>query len=236
VAHTVKLKQKQNMRTKILLASAAALAVGVLASNAQVYSANVVGYANVVCVGNTGAGTGFSLIANPFDDGNGNQLTNVVPAALFANKSQVLTWNAGTGKYNTAITKTSAGWNGNASVPPGVGFFVINSAATPVTNTFVGSVIVNVGSSVTNTLPAGLNLVSSAIPYAEDIQTSTNINLLNLANKSQLLSWNTGTQKYNTAVTRTSTGWNAAFPVSVGQGFFVSPSQAGSNWVETLNP
>jgi hypothetical protein len=122
------------------------------------------------------------------------------------------------------------------SLPPGVGFFVVNASATPVTNVFVGSVVVNISASTTNTLASGLTLVSSAIPYAEDIQTSTNINLFGLANKSSLLSWNTGTQKYNTAVTKGAGGWAASFPVAVGQGFFVNSAQAGSNWVETLNP
>ena len=224
------------MRTKILLTAAAAMVAGLVSSNAQVYSANVVGYANVVLVGNTGTGTGFSLIANPFDDGNGNQLTNVIPASLFANKSQLLTWNPGTGKYNTAIGKTASGWASSVSLPPGVGFFVVNASTTPVTNVFVGSVAVNISASTTNTLGAGLTLVGSAIPYADDIQTSTNINLFGLANKSQLLSWNTGTQKYNTAVGKTAGGWAASFPITVGQGFFISSAAAGSNWVETLNP
>jgi len=79
-------------------------------------------------------------------------------------------------------------------------------------------------------------LVASAIPYAEDIQTSTNINLFLVANKSQLISWNTGTQKYNTADVKGAGGWGSSFPVSVGQGFFFSTAAAGSNWVETLNP
>jgi hypothetical protein len=224
------------MRTKILLTAAAAMVAGLVSSNAQVYSANVVGYANVICVGNTGAGTGYSLIANPFDDGNANQLTNVLPANLFANKSQLITWNAGLGKYNTAIVKGAAGWPSSVSLPPGTGFFVFNSSATPVTNTFVGSVVVNINASTTNTLPGGSSLVASAIPYADDIQTSTNINLFLVANKSQLISWNTSAQKYNTAVVKGAGGWGASFPVTVGQGFFFSTAQAGSNWVETLNP
>lgn len=224
------------MRTKILLTAAAAMVAGLVSSNAQVYSANVVGYANVTLVGNTGTGTGYSLIANPFDDGNGNQLTNIIPASLLANKSQLLTWNPGTGKYNAAIVKGAGGWASSVSLPPGTGFFVVNSSATPVTNVFVGTVVANIGSTTTNTLGSGLSLVSSAIPYADDIQTSTNINLFNLANKSQLLSWNTGTQKYNAADVKGAGGWASSFPVAVGQGFFISTPNAGSNWVETLNP
>ena len=62
------------MRTKILISRSPALVAGLVSSNAQVYSANVVGYANVVIAGNGE----FTLSANPFDDGNGNQLTNLM--------------------------------------------------------------------------------------------------------------------------------------------------------------
>jgi hypothetical protein len=220
------------MRTKILLTAAAAMVAGIVSSNAQVYSANVVGYANVVCVGNAG----YTLIANPFDDGNGNQLTNILSSA-FPNKSQVITWNGAT--FNTAIGKASGVWGSSVSLPPGSGFFVKNglAGAAPVTNTFVGSVIVNISSSTTNTLPAGYSLVGSAIPYAADATTDTNINLgANLANKSQLIDWNTGTQTYDTADGKASGVWGSPFNISVGQGFFIKSQTAGSNWVETLNP
>ena len=60
------------------------MVAGLVSSNAQVYSANVVGYANVSLVG----AAGYTLIANPFDDGNGNNLTNLL--AGLPNKSQVL--------------------------------------------------------------------------------------------------------------------------------------------------
>jgi hypothetical protein len=219
------------MRTKILLSAAAALAAGVVASNAQVYSANVVGYANVVFAG---AG-GYTLVANPFDDGNGNQLTNLVNS--LPNKSSVLTWN-GSG-FNTAIGKAGGVWSGTATLAPGAGFFVKNgvAASPPITNTFVGSVIVNSGGSVTNTLPAGYSLVGSPIPYTGDVTTDTaNIALTQvLANKSQLLDWNSGSQGYDTAVGKAGGAWSSTFPITVGEGFFIKAQNAGSNWVQTAN-
>jgi hypothetical protein len=227
--HTVTIEK--NMRTKTLLIAAAALAAGLVSSQAQtVYSANVVGYANVVLAGNGG----YTLVANPLDDGNGNQLTNILSSSL-PTKSQVLTWN-GT-SYNTAITKGAGGWASSISLPPGTGFFVKNGIAgsAPVTNTFVGSVVANAGSSVTNALPTLYTLVGSPIPYAADATTDTNINLAGLANKSQLLDWNSGTQQYDTADTKGSAGWGAAFPVSVGQGFFVK-TLVPTNWTQSFNP
>ncbi len=68
------------MRTKTLLIAAAALAATVISSEAQVYSANVVGYVNVVLQG------GYNLEANPFDDGNGNHLTNLINPSLPASE------------------------------------------------------------------------------------------------------------------------------------------------------
>ncbi len=63
------------MKTKTLLIAAAALAAGVISSQAQVYSANIVGYANVVCPAST-----LVLLANPLD--NGTNTANDVFASL----------------------------------------------------------------------------------------------------------------------------------------------------------
>jgi hypothetical protein len=218
------------MRTKILLTAAAALAAGVVASNAQVYSANVVGYANVVFNGNGG----YTLVANPFDDGNGNQSSNLV--AALPNKSQVVTWNGTT--FNTPIQKGAGGWGGSTVLFPGTGFFVKNGAAgAPLfTNTFVGSVIVNSGGSVTNPIPVGYSLVGSPIPYAADATSDPNINLgINLANKSQMISWNNSGQVYDTPDQKGAGGWGSPFNITVGQGWFIKAQTAGSNWVQTAN-
>lgn len=215
------------MRTKILLIAAAALAAGVVASNAQVYSANVVGYANVVLSPNGNQ----NLIANPFDDGNGNQSSNLL--STLPNKSQVLTWN-GSG-YNPAITKSGGVWPSSVTLLPGTGFFVKCAGTVPITNTFVGNVIVNSGGSVTNVVAVGFNLVGSPIPYAGDATTDPNINLgANLANKSQLLSWNTGLQTYDPADTKAGGAWGSAFNIGVGQGFFIKTGFQ-SNWVQNAS-
>jgi hypothetical protein len=52
------------MKTKTLLIAAAALVAGIVSSEAQVYSANIVGYVNV-----SGNANQFALIANPLDNG-----------------------------------------------------------------------------------------------------------------------------------------------------------------------
>lgn len=127
------------MRTKILLAAAAALAAGVMASNAQVYSANVVGYVTV-----TSAGGAYSLLANPLDNGS-NTLASLVTAPT---GSHALIW---TGTTFTGSTKTPTSWSPNPVVAPGQGFFLQPTGVNPVTNTFVGNVIAAPGGgTVTN--------------------------------------------------------------------------------------
>jgi hypothetical protein len=231
------------MRTKILLFAAAALAAGVVASNAQVFSANVVGYANVVIVGNGQ----YSLVANPFDDGNGNNITNLMNSAL-PNGSQVLTWDP-TGGYTTYQKGGTAHvWLTTTSLPPGTGFFVrngnIGGGSPTVTNTFIGSVIPNINASVTNQMVIGFTLQGSPIPYAGNLAIinqaggDTNMNFgASLANQSQILTWDpvggyTTVQKGGTAHL-----WLGTSTVGVGQGFFINNKNGpATNVVETLNP
>jgi len=208
------------MRTKTLLLSAAAIVAGVLSSQAQsnVYSANIVGYVSVTNTANL-----FVLLANPLDNGT-NNLTSLFPTA--PNGSQIQVWN-GSG-FVGATKQLTGNWSTNLVIPPGRGFF----AKFPVsgTNTFVGSVAVPVGGSVTNALAAGLfTLVGSPIPYSDNL-TGTNLNL-QLANGSQIQVWNgTGFQ----GATKNLTGnWNTNLNIVPGEGFFLKSATA-TNWVQSL--
>ena len=239
------------MRTKTLLLSAVALAAGIVASQAQtsnVYSANVVGYVNVVLPG----GGQYQLCANPFDDGNGNYLTNVMGNSL-PKQSQVLIWN-GAGYDSVLRGGTPAVWPVGTTnqVPPGVGFFVKNGGvgAPNLTNTFVGSVVVQNGSSVTNNLNPSYTLVGSPIPYAGNLaisgQGSGDANMdygSPLGKASQILVWNYAAQTYSTVVSKggSANTWNGTASITPGQGFFVKNQTSASvtgpqtNVVETLN-
>ena len=231
------------MRTKTLLIAVAALAAGILASSAQTYSQNIVGYANVVLPGN-GA---LTLLANPFDDGNGNYATNLLNSAL-PKKSQLLTWN---GASFDIVQKsgTPAAWPAGTvkQLPPGVGFFVENGAvgsgAPTLTNTFVGTVIPNVGASVSNAEPVGFSLQGSPIPYAGNLAINglsggdTNMDFGGpLTKKSQILTWN-GTAYDIIQKTGTPALWAGTATVGVGHGFFINNANGpATNVVETLNP
>lgn len=209
------------MKTKTLLIAAAALAAGVITSQAQVYSQNVVGYVNVPCP--SGA---YVLVSNPLDNGTNtaNDLCGSLP-----NKSTISVWN---GAGYTSYTKGSAGFSPNPSIPVGKGFF-INSSAN-YTNTFVGSVLPVVGGSTTNNMPAGTSiLVGSRIPVGgtfNDVGTNTLNLIAALPNKSTIQLWNgTGYTSY----TKGSAGFSPNPTLQVGQGFFINSSSA-ANWVQTL--
>jgi len=213
------------MRTKTLLIAVAALAATVISSEAQVYSANVVGYVNVVVP----AGQ-LALIANPLDNGTntGNDVLSSLP-----NKSTVQIWNgSGFGIY----TKTSTGFTpSNPSLPVGMGFFV--KSASDATNTFVGSVVPAPSGSTTNSLPGGvLALVGSQLPVGGtfgDVGTNTFNLTATLPNKSTVQIWNGSGY---TIYTKTSTGFTPSVPAyTVGQGFFVK-SASPTNWTQTLAP
>jgi len=210
------------MRTKTLLIAAAAFVAGIVSSEAQVYSANVVGYVNVTLP----AGA-LVLASNPLDDG--TNTANDLLASL-PNKSTIQIWN-GTGF--TQIAKTATGFSPNPSLPVGTGFFV--KSVSNFTNTFVGNVIpAPGGGQTTNVLAAGaLLLVGSTLPVSgtfNDVGTNAfNLNAT-LPNKSTIQIWN-GTGF--TQIAKTATGFAGNPPLSVAQGFFVK-SVSTTNWVQTL--
>jgi hypothetical protein len=207
---------------KTLLIAAAALVAATITSEAQVYSANIVGYVNVTMPANT-----LVLTSNPLDDGT-NQANDLLGS--LPNKSSIQIWN---GSGLTQVAKTSAGFAGNPALPVGTGFFVKSVSA--YTNTFVGNVVpAPGGNQTTNSLPAGtLVLVGSTLPVSgtfNDVGTNT-LNLIStLPNKSSIQLWNgSGFVQY----AKTSAGFAGSPPLSVAQGFFIK-SVSATNWVQTL--
>jgi hypothetical protein len=175
------------MRTKALLIAAAALAVGVMTSQAQVYSQNIVGYVNQPVP------QGYNNLDLPLDLSAGNTLTNI-----FIN---TVNPTSGSGPYDGA---TVYSWNGSAYTiytldsgqPTGVGdaqdfhpvasptinsgtlIYLNNNTGVSLTNTIVGTVHVDgvatgaqtVGTT-TNNLPQGYSFVSSKLPIGGGITT-----------------------------------------------------------------
>lgn len=233
------------MRTqKLLIAAAAALAAGVVTSQAQVYSQNIVGYVNTVLP------NGLTLVNNPLS-GTTNAADSVLPGLQVGDS--LLVWNgAGYVSYlyvgpggNAPSTETWQDPNGNPlaapNLVPGQGFFYNNGQGVTETNTFVGTVV------LTNTisLPNGLDLVASSVPIS-DIADGTNI-ALPLQVGDSLLLWNgagyvsylyvgPGGNAPSTATWQDPNGNPLASPtISVGEGFFYNNGQgATETWTQNL--
>jgi hypothetical protein len=216
------------MRTKTLLLAVAALATGIISSEAQnVYSQNIVGYVNAV----SPVGGQFTLLANPLDSGT-NTISALFPSA--PNQTQVEIWNGG---GFTSSLKTFGNWSTNLLLYPGTGFFIKYPVASgAVTNTFVGNVValhpngVDGGGTNTVALPTSFVLVGSTFPLSDTL-TGTNINLgPSLANQSVVEVWN-GTSFVSAL--KTFGNWSTNLNLAVAQGYFVN-SKAATNWTEIL--
>ncbi len=210
------------------------MVAGLVSSNAQVYSANIVGYVNSTAVGSGG----FTLLATPLDNSGSNDVISLIGAAL-PNKSVVEIWDP-VGATFDSMTKVSGVWNTNYQIPPGTGFFV----KTPTTggaasNTFVGNVISAAFgySNPTNSqnLISGYQLVGSPLPIAGTL-TDAGPDTINLGavlpNKSVIEVWDPVGQTFNSA-TKVSGVWNTNFTIGVGQGFFINAKSA-TNWTQVL--
>jgi len=232
---------------KSLLIAAATLAVGVISSQAGVYSQNVVGYANVAT-----SGGGTYLLTVPFQIGASNGANEIWPLVggnpTLPDFSELSVW-TGTGYINYFSDSSSSSlWDdgnqnpisGAPTLPVGKAFFLIPSAA--VTSTFAGTVAVNVGASNSVTLSGGGTfLIAPAVPYAGVITNGSPTTFaggagLSSANGlpdfSELSVW-TGTGYINYFSDSSSPSlWddgnqnpiNTAPSLSVGQGFFLIPS------------
>jgi len=222
------------MRTKTLLIAAAALVAGVVSSEAQVYSANIVGYVNV-----TVPAASYVLMANPLTTGN-DVLTNVIPPGSVPNTTTKAYIYSG-GSFGGAYTMRAAGWSPSAAtVPtaPGDGFFIQNTAATPITITFTGNVLLGTNKLQTTT---GYNLIGSQVPVSGLVQTTLG---LPAVNTDYVYEWNAALGvggAYEPKATRHATSWSPAEPnigtntlEGVAEGFFYFSSQ-GPVWTNILN-
>src|SRR5258708_2807982 len=88
------------MKTKTLLIAAAALAVGIISSQAQVYSQNVVGYYNVPVGGNK-----FGLIVNQMTN-SATGISDIFGGTLVSdvngvNNTVILLWDPNVSQYSS---------------------------------------------------------------------------------------------------------------------------------------
>jgi hypothetical protein len=227
---------------KTLLIAAAALAAGIITSQAQpVYSQNIVGYVNV----QVKAGE-YSLLANPLDVDGTNQANNVISRMVqdpSFDDSVILTFTGGHYAYYQ-YDQATPGWldqNGLPTttpvIPPGTGFFFNNAG--PTTNlTFTGTVVPLVGKTNTIIIPSGtFVLIGSALPVGGTPGDGSILNFPRQDGFSQAIetfvgghyqyySYDGGWVDQNDNPTTT--------PVlTVGQGFFFANNGSPTNWVQT---
>jgi hypothetical protein len=146
------------MKAKSLLLAGAvtiASAVGAMAQG-TVFSVNAVGFVNTIVP----AGKQL-IISNPL-----SAADNTVDAVLanVPDQTQLFKWNPTNQVFEANTYFTGFGWlTKTMSVVPGEAFYLRNAAPTNLTITFVGNVPQG---SLTNSLVAGFNLVSSQVPQA----------------------------------------------------------------------
>jgi hypothetical protein len=224
------------MKTKTLLIAAAALAAGVMSSQAQVYSQNIVGYVNL------NLSEGFNLVSTPLDyDGTGtnSSVTNIYSTSLPLN-SAIYTYSGSAytiATYAKNKAGTSTNWTASPSINPGLGYWVSIPAGS-----FGGSTsnITVVGTVLQGNLvnPAikgpGYTIVGSQVPVAGGITAS--LNYQPSLNDAIYEYTGTGYNIYTYAKNKagTATNWAPSIPsVNVGQGFWLN-SATGAAWTNNF--
>jgi hypothetical protein len=240
------------MRTKTLLIAAAALAATVISSEAQVYSANIVGYVNQVL---PGASADYIVLVNPLVGA--TNAADVVMASSLQSGDAIYIW-TGTTYYSETYWGPGADepasayawqdqnnvWTNAPSLKPGEGFFYLNNQGADETNTWVGTVLLT--NSIDLTGSPAYSVIGSTPPisgYMDD----TNINLP-LQSGDTAYIW-TGTTYYSEtywgpgadepasayAWQDQNNVWTNAPYVSVGQGFFYLNNQGSDEqWNQNL--
>ena len=206
------------MRTKTLLLTAAIGAVGIASSMAQaVYSVNYVGYVNKTLA------SGYTLIANPLNNGN-NQLQTILPTVPDGTVAFKFT----AGAFESA-TYFGGGWviGGDLVLNPGEGFFVQNPGA-PVTVTFVGEGMEGPG--LANAIPTGLSIRASKIPQAGSL---TQLEFPAAGDGDVIFKWLPATQGYDSFTSFGGTWFPSEPSFDVAEGFWVSAT-APINWVRNF--
>ena len=215
---------------KTLLIAAAALAAGVISTQAAVYSQNIVGYVNT-----TMAAGNYTMCTTPLQVTNSvNNAESVLPSANAGDS--VLLWNgAGFDTYIFAAPGTWIGPSGPQAAPtlnPGTPFFYFNTGA-QFTNTFVGTVTT---SNVVSLAAGNYTMCAPAAPIADSLE-GTNLNLPLVAGDNVLF-WNGSS--YDTYIFAAPGTWigpsgpQAAPTPAVGQAFFYFNTSSQRNWTNNV--
>jgi hypothetical protein len=208
------------MRTKTLLLTAAVIAAGAVASQAQVYSVNAVGYVN------SQVGPGFTLIANPLNTTN-NTLGVLLPSP--PDFTTVYKWNETSQGFDIATYFFGAWDHPEYTLNPGEGAVI--STDTAFTITWVGEVMQG---QLATAIPQNYSIRSSKVPQSG---TLTQLAFPTPNDFDTLYKWNTSSQAYD-IFTYFFGSWSGPTPgepsIGVGESFFYS-ANAPLNWTRTFS-
>jgi len=188
-----------------------------LETASDVYSVNVVGYANLQLP------PGLSLIANPLYYTN-NDLGFWLPSP--PDGSQVYKYTANAGYEVSTYDGVAQVWsNPILQVPIGTGFFFRNTSQNTLTYTFVGEVLQGW---LTNSLPEGYSTKGALVPQSttlsqHQVPGEIGDELRTYTNDLQ------GGGDYNISV-YTANGWTPDLILGVGQGFWIRKDNP-QDWV-----
>ena len=177
------------------------------------FAANAVGFVRV------NAGSGETLLANPFDCGN-----NTVAALMPSVSAGCVLYEYTTGNGYTSNTFSGTKWSaGGMTLLPGDGCFFYNPTRTTQRLTFTGKVLQG---SVTNYVPVGYSISSPMIPTPNALAT------LPAAPGDVIQCYNGKWIDY----TNVSGAWvgnsrNGPLTINAGNAFFITKSTA-ANWVQ----
>jgi hypothetical protein len=215
----------------MLIATAAACAVGIATSVAQVYSVNAVGYVNVNVNEKPAVATTLLLVANPLNAG-GNTLAEVFPA--LPDLTLFFPFNNGTGLFDGPYTYFG-GWDIPTAVfaPGSGGFLAFDNSIIDgsVTITFVGEV--PQGTLSTTIASNRLSIVASKVPQGGQIDTALGFPAADL---DLVFTWNKAQWKYNDASTYLG-DWDIPPVVGVAEAFVVVPDATTfeRTWTRVFN-
>jgi len=232
-----------SFNSKTLLIAAAALAAGVISSQAQVYSQNIVGYVN-----QTFPSGQYVQINVPLQN---SDVTNP-PEAVFPalqTGDQIYLWNTGTQQYGVYTYFSPQNWlypdqvtvGPAPNLPTGSALFYVAAGANE-TNTAVGTVELSNTNAPITFVSGQYTLVGSLPPIGTSSLEDTNLNLP-LQTGDQVYLWNFPTQAYGVYTYFSPGQWLYPDQVTVapspglivGQGFFYVAAGANETWTQNLN-
>jgi len=231
---------------KTLLIAAAALTAGVITSQAQVYSQNIVGYVNVPLT------SGQIQVVSPALDADGTGTNNTITTVFSAPTAGDLVYVFNGSGYDVLSyklagrgTPTTGWYNGGTfaatySINPGVAVFYLPSVSE--TNTQVGTVLqgTNLVNSYVSSAAGGISLISSVVPLGGGITstlgyTPTAGDIIYIFNGSGYDVYSYKLAGRGTPTTGWYNGPTLSEPtIPVGSGAWLQPVNAGQTWTQNF--